>query len=406
VNSVVIGAGPYGLACAAHLRAAGVATHVVGEPMDFWRRQMPAGMRLRSSWEASSIASPNDAWSLDAFEAERGRQIARPIPLKDFLDYAEWYRDEAVAGIDGRRVVELERVDDEFLLRFDSGPPMAARRVILATGLNGFERRPPAFSGLPHEAVMHSADPFDPAGFAGLRVAVVGAGQSAIETAVLLAEAGAQVEVLARTHSIRWLRRSKFLHERSGPLRRVLYPTTDVGPPVLNWIVAKPYLFRTLPLRAQARVAYRSIRPAASGWLVPRTGRVKITTAINVVAASAAAAGVTLELDDGTARAIDRVVLGTGFEIDVARHSLVRQHLAAGLQTRGGYPVLRFGFESSVPGLHFVGAAAAESFGPVMRFVSGTRFTSALLTEAVTAPAPSARRRPRPVMAAATQEER
>jgi hypothetical protein len=39
--------------------------------------------------------------------------------------------------------------------------------------------------------------------------------------------------------------------------------------------------------------------------------------------------------------------------------------------------------ESSIPGLHFIGAAAAESFGPLMRFVSGTGYCSRNLTRGV-----------------------
>src|SRR5204862_2101609 len=56
---VVVGAGPYGLSAAAHLRAGGLQTLVFGEPMSFWRRHMPGGMLLRSSPTASSIADPD-----------------------------------------------------------------------------------------------------------------------------------------------------------------------------------------------------------------------------------------------------------------------------------------------------------------------------------------------------------
>jgi FAD-dependent urate hydroxylase len=45
-----------------------------------------------------------------------------------------------------------------------------------------------------------------------------------------------------------------------------------------------------------------------------------------------------------------------------------------------------------VPGLHFVGAPAAESFGPIMRFVSGTPFTGRALAEHI-----ARTRRPAPV---------
>jgi len=57
---VIIGAGPYGLAAAAHLRAAGIEHRIFGEPLSFWRRHMPAGMFLRSAWEASHIVDRSE----------------------------------------------------------------------------------------------------------------------------------------------------------------------------------------------------------------------------------------------------------------------------------------------------------------------------------------------------------
>jgi FAD-dependent urate hydroxylase len=405
MEAVVIGAGPYGLSCAAHLRSAGVETHVVGEPMDFWSTRMPVGMNLRSSWEASTIASPGGAYSLDAFEAERGERIDRPIPLADFLAYARWFADEAVPGIDRRRVIGIERADDEFTLKFDSGPDLGARRVIVATGLNGFERRPLTFAKLPRELAPHTADLCELDDFAGRRVAVIGAGQSAIESAVLLSEAGATVEVIGRARSLRWLKRSKFLHEQSGPLRKLLYPPTDVGPPVLNWIVAKPHIFRRFSLATQARIAYRSIRPAASGWLAPRSGDVQMSMGLNVTRAEHEGDHVVLDTDDGSRRQVDRVVLATGFEIDITRHPLISPELAQALHVRGGYPLLGPGFESSIPRLHFVGAYGAESWGPVTRFVAGTHFTAASLMSEL-APTPSiGRKRLQPALAPATPEE-
>src|SRR5213079_230240 len=50
----IVGAGPYGLSAAAHLRAAnGLDVRVFGEPMSFWERHMPKGMLLRSPLEGS-----------------------------------------------------------------------------------------------------------------------------------------------------------------------------------------------------------------------------------------------------------------------------------------------------------------------------------------------------------------
>ena len=374
----VIGAGPYGLAATAHLRACGLAVHALGRPMDLWER-MPVGMLLRSSWEASTIADPDRALTLDAYEAAHGVRIARPIPLEDYLSYALWYQRQAVPDIDTRRVVAIRRADGRFELALDDGDALTARRVVIATGPAGHARRPPGLAGLPAPLVQHSSELRQLGEFRGRRTAVVGSGQSAIELAALLHEAEAEVEVIARADRVRWLRRSGWLHDRDGVVRRLLYPPTDVGPVGLSHLVAVPDAFRRVPVRLGERIAYRCIRPAAAGWLVERTADVRLTLGRRIAAATPVADGVRLVLDDGTAREVDRLVLATGFDVRADRHPLLGPELRAQLRMRDGAPLLAPGFESSVPGLHFVGAFAAASFGPVMRFVSGTPFTGRAL---------------------------
>lgn len=372
----VIGAGPYGLASTAHLRARGLDVHVLGRPMELWEQRMPVGMFLRSSWEASTISDPFRALTLDAYEALLPAPLPRPIPLQDYLAYASWYRRNAVPDVDTRRVVAVR---PGFELELDDGATVAARRVVIATGPAAFARRPAAFADLPAPLVRHSVDVREPGEFRGCRTVVIGSGQSAIELAALLHEADADVEVLARADRVRWLRRSGWLHGRDGVLRRLLYPPTDVGPVGLSRLVAMPDAFRRLPPMLGDPIAYRCIRPAASAWLEPRTAAVRLTTAQTITAATVAGDALRLRVDDGSEREVDRVVLATGFEIRADRHPLLAPELLAGLRTRGGAPLLGAGFESSVPGLHFVGAFSAASFGPVMRFVSGTPFTGRAL---------------------------
>lgn len=381
---VIVGAGPYGLAAAAHLRARGVATHVLGEEMAFWRRQMPIGMRLRSSWEASSISDPDGALTLDAYETAQGRRLARPIPLDDFLRYALWFQRAAVPDVDRRRVERVERADGGFRLALDDGDALVAPRVAIATGLESLARRPTQLDGLGAPLVRHASELRDLTGYHGRRTVVVGAGQSAIELAALLTEAGAAVEVVARAPSVRWLRRSGWLHERSGRLRRLLYPPTDVGPIGLSWLVAAPDLFRRVPRQLGDRIAYRCIRPAASSWLMPRTRSVRMTFGRVVTAAAAVEDELRLTLDDGTERTADRLVVATGYDVSLTRQGLLAPELLSTVRTRAGAPVLDAGLESSVPGLHFLGAFAAPSFGPVMRFVCGTRFAAPALAAKLT----------------------
>jgi cation diffusion facilitator CzcD-associated flavoprotein CzcO len=401
IDVAVVGAGPYGLSCAAHLRARGLDVHVLGRPMDLWERRMPAGMFLRSSWEASTISDPDGALSLDAYEAERPAPIERPIPLDDYLGYGRWFQRRAVPDLDTRRVVVVRRDTAGFRLDLDDGGTLAARRVVIATGPAGFARRPPALSRLPAPFVRHSIDVRFLDEYHGRRTAVIGSGQSAIELAALLHEAGAEVEVIARADHVRWLRRSGWLHARDGAVRRLLYPPTDVGPVGLSWLVAKPGAWRYVPYGLGERIAYRCIRPAASGWLVPRTTDVTLTLARSVTDAAVHGDSLRLRLDEGGEREVDRVVLATGFDIRADRHPLLSAELLARVRTRAGAAELGRGFESSVPGLHFVGAFAAASFGPVMRFVSGTPFTGRALAAELASTRRAERPRPQPASAAA-----
>jgi cation diffusion facilitator CzcD-associated flavoprotein CzcO len=379
----VLGAGPYGLAAAAHLRAAGLAVRVFGEPMEFWERHMPAGMLLRSSLEASQIADPLGALTLRCFEGAQGGACTSPLPLKTFLAYAHWYQAHAVQDLDRRRVERIDRVDSAFELHLEGGERRRCPRVVVATGIGRFAYVPPEFAGIPPRLASHSSAHADLARFSGRRVVVVGGGQSAVETAALLAEAGAEAELLHRGPAIRWLGRGHWLRKRHPAVRRLFYPPTDVGPPVLNQIVARPDLFRRLPRPLQTRVACRSIRPAAAGWLRPRVSAVRITAGRRVISAAAAGTEIRLELGDGTGRTVDHVILATGYCLDLARLDFLAPALLSAVERAAGYPRLRTGFESSVPRLYFLGAAAAWTFGPLMRFVSGTGYAARALTRRV-----------------------
>ena len=89
---------------------------------------------------------------------------------------------------------------------------------------------------------------------------------------------------------------------------------------------------------------------------------------------------VDLLLDDGSQRRVDHVLMGTGYDVDIARYSFLDRELVADIRRLGGYPHLGSGFGCSVPGLHFIGATAARSFGPLLYFVAGTEFAAKELT--------------------------
>jgi hypothetical protein len=211
-------------------------------------------------------------------------------------------------------------------------------------------------------------------------VLVVGGGQSALESAALLHESGAHAEVIVRSDHLNWLHGGKY-HRRLGRLAPLLYAPTDVGPMGLSRMVAVPDVFRRLPHKIQDPLAYRAIRPAGAAWLTPRLQQVPITTTRSIVSASTADGSLQVRFADGGQVTVDHLLLGTGYRVDIARYPFLAPALLARVRRVNGYPLLRPGMESSVPGLHFVGAPAAWSFGPIMRFVSGSWYTGRALVQ-------------------------
>jgi len=377
----IIGAGPYGLAAAAHLRRAGVETRILGEPMSFWQT-MPAGMLLRSNRTATSIAEYRGPLSLDSYAADTGDPLVMPFPLTRFLDYGMWVQRRVATDVDRRRVVRLDRDGEGFTLHLSDGDRLRARRVVVAGGVAPFAHRPAGTAGLPREFVSHTGEHRDLGVLADRRVLVVGGGQSALESAALLHEKGADVEVVVRAGRVNWLHGGKY-HRILGRAAPLVYAPTDVGPMGLSRLVAVPDLFRQLPRTVQEPLAYRAIRPAGAAWLVPRLREVPVHLRTGVRSAAVRSGALEVELTDGGRRVVDHLLLGTGYRVDVARYPFLAPELTAAVQRVGGYPVLRRGLESSVPGLHFVGAPAAWSFGPTMRFVAGSWYASRSVTRAV-----------------------
>ncbi|HET6865188.1 MAG TPA: FAD-dependent oxidoreductase [Solirubrobacteraceae bacterium] len=377
----VIGAGPHGLSAAVHLRREGVAAQVFGPSMSFWRG-MPKGMRLRSNMSATNMIEPAGPFSLSSYMAEIGEQFGHPVSLQRFVDYGSWVQQRAVPDLDTRLVARIARSGDGFGLELADGGHVTARRVVVACGIAAFENTPPGFDHLPHGLVSHTGHHDDLARFAGKRVAVVGGGQSAFESAVLMNERGAEVELIARGDEIVWLRSWSPIHFM-GRLGKVVYAPTDVGPLWYSRLVATPALFTRLPRETQDRIAQRSIRPACSYFVKVRIDGVRMTTATEVTRAVPAGEQLELTLSDGTTRAVDHLMFGTGYKVDVRRYPFLSETLLTDLKVVDGCPVLRRGFESSIPGLHFLGAPAARSFGPIMRFVSGSWYGGSRVAQGI-----------------------
>jgi len=385
---VVVGAGPYGLAVGAHLRSRGVPFRIFGSTMSTWIRQMPNGMFLKSEGHASSISDPADRFTLARFCAETGREygdIGVPVAIDTFVEYGRWFQNEAVPELEEVDVAAVTRNGgDGFTVELGSGERLHASTVVLATGVGPYAYVPSALEPLQDDRVTHTSDHASFEAFAGQEVAVLGGGQSALETAALLAEAGAVPRVVVRGPRLYW--NSPPVTGNHSLRVRVREPQAPLGNGWKLWGFSNlAGGFRHLPENTRFRLARETLGPAGAWWLRPRfEPAVPVQTSHVLVGASAEGDRVRMTFrHDGSDSHVtaDHAIAGTGFRVRLDRLRFLDDGLRAQIATRKGAPHLSRHFEStSVRGLYFVGLPAAPTFGPLMRFVCGSRFAAARVT--------------------------
>ena len=398
---VVIGAGPFGLSISAHLSALGVDHLIVGRVNNTYRSLVPDGMLMKSEPYASTIASPDGKYTLAAFSAAHGLDYVDrvgPVSRDRFVEYVDWYAERLVPGAKDETVTDVTPVDGGFRVSFADAAPVTARQVVVATGVIPYHYLPAQLAGLPAELVTHTAKHIALDDFKGRKVAVVGAGQSALETAALLHESGVSVQVVARTPELSWPEPNPAHLSVLGHIKR---PVTQLCE---GWYCAFMYVpraFGMLPERRRIFYAKNVLGPAGSWWLKDRVaGVIDVTTGRGIREAVPHGSGVRLVLDGPGESFIDadHVIAGTGFRVDLARLGFLPEHLRAVIKTVNGHPVVSRSGETSVPGLYFAGAPTVISIGPSARFIAGTHTLSALLAKSAARRARS-RRNARPAEA-------
>jgi cation diffusion facilitator CzcD-associated flavoprotein CzcO len=386
-ETVIVGAGPYGLSVSAHLRVANLDHVVIGAPMESWRQHMPAKMVLKSERFASNLSDPERRYSLEQFSALRGTSYSPrgvPLPIGEFLDYADWFRRRAVPEVWNTKLRRLRRVADGFELDLDDGA-IAARRVILATGHLAFRHFPDALERLVRTApllVSHTADHRDFSKFAGQDVVIVGCGQSGLETAALLHEQGANVRLLARAPAVDW---NAELDAVKSLYKRLRWPESGLGDGWRSLAYSElPRLFFLLPERTRRHIVATANGPSGAWWLKSRVvGKVPLLTGHEVIDVGINGRKLVLSLRRGgdmRKMETDHVIAATGYRVDLRQLPFLDPALHAEIESTAGFPVLNTAFQASVPGLHFVGLSSALTSGPVMRFVYGARHAATALT--------------------------
>jgi len=390
LNTAIIGAGPYGLSIAAYFRHQGIPFRIFGRTMDSWLAHMPKGMFLKSDGFASNIYDPEDKFTLERFCAEKGVEYGHtgvPVHLDNFVAYGLAFRERMVPELEDRQVVSIERLADGYRLRLDDGETFMARRVVLAVGITHFAYTPPALEALPSSLVSHSYDHHNLDSFKGRSVVVLGGGSSALDVAGLLHEVGADVQLVTRRQSL------KFHSAPTGKPRSLWqqfrHPQSGLGPGLKSRFFSDaPMTFHYLPARLRVEAVRRTLGPSG-GWFIKDKviGRVPLVLSHTLKGAGVQGGRVRLDLRgaDGTPKEIltEHVIAATGYRVNLDRLQFLDAGIRSKIETLEGSPVLSSSFESSVPGLYFAGLAAANSFGPVMRFAFGAGFAAQTLTRAV-----------------------
>ncbi|HUA75960.1 MAG TPA: NAD(P)-binding domain-containing protein [Solirubrobacteraceae bacterium] len=390
-EAIVIGAGPYGLSVSAQLTGRGVRHETFGDMMSLWSKHMPLGMYLKSEGFASNLSDPDGEHTLKRFCAEEGivyADVAEPIAIDTFERYGRWFQQRAVPRLRSERVERVVKIDGGFEATLSGGETLRAKELVVASGMTSCAYTPPELQVIPAPTLQHAYDHRDPEEMRGQDVAVFGLGQSALEGAALLHEAGANVTTFARADKIQW-------NSKPGPKQSLweMYkrPRSGLGDARGLWAYARlPLAFHTASEYQKRKRAYKALGPAGAWWL-----KVRIVDQFPVLlqhtlrdAALLDDGGVqvTIETPEGAKdQRFDRVLAGTGYSPDVKRLDFLEplHSSIAAFEGTPGTPVLDRDFQSSVENLYFVGYLAALSFGPVMRFVYGAEFAANRVARAV-----------------------
>jgi hypothetical protein len=388
-NVVVIGAGPNGLSAASHLSNLGIERRVFGRIMDSWRSNMPSGMFLKSEPYGSDLCSPESGYLLGDYCRAVGEEFHNrvvPVSIERFISYGSWFADQLVPDVEDLDVTSLSRRGNGFEVRTGDGQTITSARVVVCPGVIPFAHLPPELEGLPADLVSHTSAQSDLRRFKDKEILVIGGGQSALETAALLNEVGAHPKLVMRQDwGVFWLDPNPWSPSRIERLRR---PVVRLCEGWFCWRYERlADLFRYLPESSRLNRGLNVLGPAGAWWLRDRVeGKVPILLGHSIVATETKDDRIRLLLkgpDGQSSLDADHVIAGTGYRLDLERLGFLDPSLRQELRLIGGAPALGRGLESSIPGLFFTGALAAPSFGPGMRFVSGTHIAIPRLTRRI-----------------------
>jgi cation diffusion facilitator CzcD-associated flavoprotein CzcO len=375
-NLLIVGAGPFGLAVAAQATHDRLKHLIIGKPMEFWRRNMPEGMFLRSAcdWHLD----PQNTDTIESYLQSQGKtsQDVEPLSLAFYLSYADWFQKQKNIQPLPLYIQRLDRspANNHFVATTLEGELINAQKVVLAPGFRHFAHLPDELKAkLPAKRFKHTAEFVDFSGARNKRYLIIGGRQSAFEWAALLLEAGAAAVHLSYRHA------SPTFEPADWEWVNLLVDSTIENP---SW-------FRRLPQAEKDAISQRlwaEGRLKLEPWLEPRLKdeRVRLWPQTELFSCSEQNGELTAALTNGETFNVDHVVLATGYKVNIANLPfLAAGNLLSQLETRNGFPVLDDHFETSVPGLFVTSMPAAQDFGPFFGFTVSVRASAKLICKRI-----------------------
>jgi len=351
--------------------------------METWRKQMPKGMFLKSEGFASSLSDREGSFTLAHYctaNAVEYADIGSPVKLETFSNYGVEFHKRKVAHLEDTNVARLERLGDHYQLTLDNGEEVLARRVVVATGISHYAFVPSEFDNAPADLVSHAAQQSDPSVFKGQEVVVLGGGASALDMAALLVNSGASVHLVVRKNKVHF--QGPPFKQPRPLLDRLKAPMSGLGPGWRSRLCTDlPLIFYAMPKWFRLKVVSKHLGPAATWWTKNQVvGKAEFHLGTRIQKAEFEHQKVTLDVveGDGTQRKIsaNHVIAATGYKVDLKKLPFLNDSLRHSIKDTEGWPILSPSFESSAPGLYFVGISSALSFGPMMRFAFGATYTA------------------------------
>jgi indole-3-pyruvate monooxygenase len=340
---LVVGAGPAGLATSACLRREGL-DHVIvereGQVASSWHRHYD---RLHLHTTKTYSALPLSPWPQAV-----PRYPAREQVVQYLQDYATAHRTAPRLGV---AVHAVRRTAERFTVDTSAGV-LRPRIIVMATGYNNVPRLP-TLAGLEgfRGSAIHSANYKNAAAFRGKRTLVIGCGNSGAEIALDLAEQGVDVAMVVRgpVHVV-----PRDLFGRPSQHTSILLSHLPLGlrdtiavsilgfavGDLSRWGIVRPTLGPNRMIEEFGRIPILDVGTVA----FVKQGKIRILPAVQEFLPDA------VRFANGARAAFDAIIFATGYSPGLEKVIEGFDNIADG---RGR--THRFGEETTIPGLYFVG---------------------------------------------------